>query len=548
MSTSLSSSLHLKYEGLSSYLPNQADRPQQSVCLMTDQNRDLASVSLEIKHPLEFREGLRTLLMLNGLRTQYQPETPELYETYSEWRRGLNPFITPLESTQALYAFLAEHDPTAWLGCDPTVHLNDQGLSFEILDSTGRVYGAISLPNSAISLKEKERKALKKEPIQAHFESMSGLRQNLSMIHEGASLDLVINAQADQLGTEDQGVIDKHLPAPANWQRNFTQLLSATTLELRRVPLSRMDVYNLLNQLRLNADIPKEKKGIRFELVPGKAPVVTIEPWNVRLVGHGGVYQGDQAEVIGIWDRRDLLIFDLLLPYIKGVEVLILGEAQPTFWVLDCGSFTFTLGTMGFRPNNWSRGVLLDLDLPRTQVDEASTTALERALKDLKKVGHLTRQEWDQSGHTLATLRLGIQNGLILPNMAHQTYMLRTLFDGFNPQACLHRNDREERAHALVSAQRVALTVSELPTGEIEVTGVVSEPKTANMPTEPEYAPRFQIKEGAGMRKVGCDCAWMKDREKQKIGPCPHVQALWMQYGLDEAQRRADLKAQPDRI
>jgi hypothetical protein len=50
------------------------------------------------------------------------------------------------------------------------------------------------------------------------------------------------------------------------------------------------------------------------------------------------------------------------------------------------------------------------------------------------------------------------------------------------------------------------------------------------------------------MRKVGCDCAWMKDREKQKIGPCPHVQALWMQYGLDEAQRRADLKAHPERI
>ena len=50
------------------------------------------------------------------------------------------------------------------------------------------------------------------------------------------------------------------------------------------------------------------------------------------------------------------------------------------------------------------------------------------------------------------------------------------------------------------------------------------------------------------MRKVGCDCAWMKDRERQKIGPCPHVVALWVSYARSEAERQADLAAHPERV
>ena len=50
------------------------------------------------------------------------------------------------------------------------------------------------------------------------------------------------------------------------------------------------------------------------------------------------------------------------------------------------------------------------------------------------------------------------------------------------------------------------------------------------------------------MRKVGCDCAWMKDRETQKIGPCPHVVGLWVRYASDEAKRQAEIDAHPERV
>lgn len=559
--------LRLRYAGVSCY---EATAEAQRLCLFTDQRRAgeggaLPTAALTLRRPLAFREGLRTLLELAGLRGAYQPVDAEVYQAYAAWRRGLDPMITPVETTRAFFAFLAEHDPTAWVGCDPTVSLSPNGLSFELLEPEGRVYGALTLKASAY-----EAAAGSATHLCAQVEGGVSLRDGLARLNSATPATLHLGAAPTLAAPGCAGEVEKALPAPLNWQRGYTQLLAATTLSPRRVPLSRMDLYNILQQLRLNADPAKSKTGMRFELVPGRAPSVTLEPWGWRLTGTGGAYRGPRAELIGVWDRRDLIVFDALLPYVQGVEAVILGEAQPTFWVLDCGDFTFTLGVMGFRPNNWSRGLLLDVTLPRpaapqegTQTSDTLSTLDARALSALS-----AHQSAPYSApHTATTLaaalsvtreeaqgalRRLVQGGAARPHMApgssEASFEARELFQGFTAEASRYRNEREALAHALISEGRVRPTISELPTGEVEVQGAVTEPKAAHMASEPTYAPQFQLKEGAGMRKVSCDCAWMKDREKQKVGPCAHVQALWLRYALDEAARAAELAAHPERV
>ena len=563
---STSDSLSLTYRGLSAYQldSRQGDDPQgdiqQRLCLFLDEERQEEGARLRIKSPLLLREGLRSLLELNGLRGIYQPEDAETYEAYSAWRRGLDPQISPINASQAFYDFLAQHDPEAWVGCDPTVTLSSSGLTFELLDPTGRLYGALSFDPSAYELTSdasQESSTQDQSALCAHFEGSVTLREGLSMINHSIPLTLSLGSNPEDVEEGCRGALSKRLPAPKSWQRNYTQLLSSSTLESRRVHLTRMDLYNILQHLRLNSDPPKQKKGIRFELIPGKPPALTLEPWGIRLQSSGEVYRGDRAELIGVWDRRDLLVFDALLPYVDQVEVHILGEAQPTFWMLRCGPMTFTLGSMGFRPNNWSRGLLLDLSLPRASTQDSSTLN-EVIVERLNAQGALSADALQtallESGHVdtqsaaHAALRGAIQAGRVLPDRSTGTLTARRLFNDLDDAQLLYRNEREARAHELVTQGRVHITLGELPTGEVEVKGQVSEPSALEGLSEPMYAPQFQILEGAGMRKLSCDCAWMKDREKQKIGPCPHAQALWLRYSIDEATRLAEIAAHPERV
>ena len=543
--------LTLRYRGVSAV--ERGEGGAQRVCLFTNEADDATTsqrAQLTVRDPLVLREALRILLTLHQPKGSYLPDDPKIYEAYANWRRSLDPTLTSLELTRSFYQFLGEHDPTAWVGCDPTLSLNAAGLAFETLDPTGRVYAAVHLAPSGY---QSEGASL----VSAQFDAGEALQSGLSTLHNGAELKLILGAQEDEVSDEHVGALTKTLPTPVSWQRNLTQLLASSTREMREIPLSRMDLYNILQQLRLNADVPKQKKGIRLELIPGKAPALTLEPWNWRLVGTGGVYRGDRAEVMGVWDRRDLMIFDALLPYVEQAQLYAFGEAQPTFWVLHCGDLTFTLATMGFRPSNWSRGVLLDLSLPRFQVNE---DMLQQAENLLVQAGELTHSELAkqldqlqsvqaQEGVTGKDLvRSLLQTGRARPNILKGTLSPRLLFPGLSPDTLRYRDEREAMGQQLAELGRVSTTISELPTGEIEVQGEVTALPADHLPVEARYAPRFQIKEGAGMRKVGCDCAWMKDRERQKQGPCPHVIALWVKYSTDEAARQAELAAHPERV
>ncbi len=358
------------------------------------------------------------------------------------------------------------------------------------------------------------------------------------------------NPAVDTVPSEYVGEINEYATAPESWLRAYGQLLTASTLKHRSVSLSRMDLYNILRHLRLNADVDGESKSIRFELIPGKAVALTLEPWQFYLTSEASVYRGSRAELIGVWDRRDLFSLQALLPYIENVTLNLLGEAQPAFWTIDCGTCVFTLGIMGFRPSNWSRGILLDIEIPRvfttSDLDTVVLSAISQqsfSLKDLSS--HLAVEISALAPIVRKFIQLGKIHVLFEQN--EQKYVARSLWHCLDWAKEGSNNQRLAKAYELVQQKAVTYTSNVLGSGETEIQSTVKETLSFNQQVA-VYKPQFQLNRDGATRKLSCDCAWMKDRESQKIGPCAHIQALFLQYALDEQQRRIEIENHPELI
>jgi hypothetical protein len=156
---------------------------------------------------------------------------------------------------------------------------------------------------------------------------------------------------------------EEKIDLPPGWLRGFMQIQAAMGLPMRRVSLSVEGVYSLLAWLRRH----REKKGpraIRFELLSGKAPRMVLEPWEQPIDCHGTVYRGPDSEPVRIWGRRRLLALARALPLADGIDVFLLGNGLPSFWMVRMGAMRLVLGLSGWTANDWTRGSSLDMLAP----------------------------------------------------------------------------------------------------------------------------------------------------------------------------------------
>ena len=120
------------------------------------------------------------------------------------------------------------------------------------------------------------------------------------------------------------------------------------------VSLSREAVYS--GSAFLKDKRQKSPRAVRFELLPGSAPAIELEPWEQRIVSHGTIYNGPLTEPIRVWGARRLSALVRLLPLAERFDVLLLGTGLPSFWVAHMGEMQLTLGLSGWTTNDWTRG------------------------------------------------------------------------------------------------------------------------------------------------------------------------------------------------
>jgi hypothetical protein len=132
-------------------------------------------------------------------------------------------------------------------------------------------------------------------------------------------------------------------------------LQSAMSLPMRRVPLSREGLYNVLAWLKRHK-ARRSPRALRFELTPGQPVNLVLEPWEQRIVLHSTPYAGPRSEFIRTWGRDRLRALARLLPLAEGAEVYLLGTGLPSFWVVHMGELRLTLGLSGWTANDWTSG------------------------------------------------------------------------------------------------------------------------------------------------------------------------------------------------
>jgi hypothetical protein len=252
---------------------------------------------------------------------------------------------------------LSANDPAlfrALVPCDPVVTVAPDVVFFECFSKDESSYGCLSLDRDALRGAGDAGLGTTNVdyslPLYEHFQGLRSYRPTR----------LLVDPSGFEVRVAGRGEIrEEKIDLPASWLRGFGNLSAAMGLPARRVELPVEVVYALLTYLVRH----REKGGprsLRFRLEPGRAPVLTLDPWGVQIASRGAAYAGERAEEIKVWGRRRLLVLARLLPIAESIEVHLLGSGMPSLWIVRAGELRFTLGLSGWTANDWAGGASID--------------------------------------------------------------------------------------------------------------------------------------------------------------------------------------------
>ncbi len=499
------------------------------LALMTTLDRAEVGLTGVVRDPVRLREALSALHAIVSSDLRYKPKDRTAYLAFQRQRRQASGQSTAA-AQRAWFDWLARNDPTAWLLLDPLVSVHADGVIFEVFSKDEGTYAQLFVDRSALDLDEEPRSGT------TNIDFSKDLFEAVQRMRSYRTTRLDIGPAALAVSTDDAEVVEKKTTVPDSWLRGLLQVQSAAALTRTTVGLAPIDLYNLLRQLRLNADVKREGRAIRFELVPGETPRLVLEPWETVLECGAAPYAGRKAEIVKVWGRRRLMLLRRWLPFVEQVDVHLMGSGLPTFWVLRSGPFALTLGLTGFTSSDWGRALALDVLLPRepetgedaaralvhlAESPDATPTALGEALG------------W-KAPRVLAALQAACRDGLAIKDLATGRVRIRPLTERpIDLGRLQHRNPTERVARDLVATKdAVKISKEDLVHGVgLEVTGRVTVAAEKR-----EYRPQVLLDGEGRVRKADCTCAGFR-KHRLKEGPCAHLVALRLAHAAREKRR-----------
>ena len=486
-----------------------------------------------VKDPLLLREALSVLHAVVKSDFRYVPRDRTAYLAYQRMRQQASA-LSLWEAQRAYVDWLSRNDPLAFMILDPIVSVHPDEVAFEVFSKDEGSYAKLSVESSAL---ERSGDAVVHGTTNIDFSD--ALWSGVQRMRSYRETRLEIGRDAVALATAGAPeVLEKKVTVPDSWLRGFLQVQSAGTLPRTVARLSPIDLYNVLRHLRMHGDLKKGGRGIRVELVPGEAPRLVLEPWEVVIKTTAGPFAGRTPQVVRIWGRRRLTLLARLLPFVEHVDLHLLGSGLPSFWVLRAGAVTFTLALSGFTSANWAQAVSFDLLLPRRATADA---ALEKVGKHLAKVWVAAAADIAAAvklppPQVLEALQVGCQRGLFMFDVAREAYRYRPLTgEPLDPARFEFRNDRERRAHDLCAEKGAVKIVTE---NRIHGEGVELTGKVAVLSDKREYRPALLIDDEGRVKKAECTCAFFR-KHQLKEGPCEHLAALRLAEAREEQRKKA---------
>lgn len=520
-----------------------AEDGKTTVALFGNVHRSEVRGGGKIKDPLRFREALSTLHDVVQSDFRYVPKDRTAYMAYTRLKKA-SAGLDLWEAQRAYVDWLQRNDPLAFALLDPIVSVHPDEIFFEVFSKDEGSYAKLGVDTSALDADA--------SPVfgTTNIDFSDELFGGVQRMRSYRETRLAVATEGVKLATQGvPEVLEKKVRVPDAWLRGFLQVQSAGTLPRTVFRLAPIDLYNVLRHLRLNADVPTTSaagakaarprrggRGMRIELVPGEAPRLVLEPWEVVIPTTAGVFTGTRPEVVRIWGRRRLMLLRRLLPFAESIDVHLLGSGLPSFYVLRAGAFTFTLGLSGFTSANWAQAVSFDLLLPR----KADSAAAERVTAHLAKSWSATapaiaKATGLSAAETLEALQVGCQQGKLMFDVAREVYRHRPLTgEPLDPSRFEFRNARERRAHDLCAQKGAVRIASE---NRIHGVGLELTGKITVAADKREYRPELLLDDEGRVKKAECTCAFFR-KHQLKEGPCEHLVALRLFEAREEAKRR----------
>src|SRR5690606_29229869 len=243
---------------------------------------------------------------------------------------------------------------------DPIVGVDEHGLSIEVFSADESAYARLLFKSGAAY------QAQAKTDGTTYISIDEALLRGIGRMRSYRTTTLEIGPGSAEGG--GAGISERDIRVPLRWIRAFGQVQAATTLPAREFELAPIDLYNVLLTLRMRK-AKTSPRALRYELVPGEAPRLVLEPWDLVVEGTGPAYQGASPIVVRTWGRNRLATLARLLPHTKSVKVRLVGAGLPAYYVLDLGDCELTLALSGWTDSGWAGIATFDL-LVAGEVDE----------------------------------------------------------------------------------------------------------------------------------------------------------------------------------
>ena len=445
---------------------------------------------------------------------------------------------------------LSRNDPELFrhlVPCDPVVTVADDVILFEAFSKDESAYGCLSVDRGALRGGDAGRGTTNVDYSLALYEHFQPLRSYRStrLLVDPSGFEVKVDAREDYR--------EEKIDLPPTWLRGFAELQAAMTLPSRKVELPVEAVYAILAHLKRH----REKTGprsIRFQLTPGKPPVLVLDPWGVTIACHGpslddgglvtmgaammgGSAQGpyrsppvittasagplwvDGPQEIKVWGRRRLFALARVLPICDRVEVRLLGSGLPSIWIAHMGEMRFVLALSGWTANDWSSGGNLALLAGAAPTDARIMSVVQEKLFGAQ---HATADELSEAAGqsrevTLSSLHELCKHGQAIYDFASGCYRYREVMPFALSEAVLGPDHPELSAgQAMARGKRVKIVREEAVSGERRLY-VFNAGEALGV--------EAVIDADGVLKSAKCSCSF-HFKNKLRAGPCRHVIAL----------------------
>lgn len=457
---------------------------------------------------------------------------------------------------------LARSDPELFrhlVPCDPVVTVAPDVVFFECFSRDESSYGCLSVDRDAF--KGAQDAGLGTTNIDyslalyEHFQALRSYRPTRLLV-DPTGFEVAVEGRADYR--------EEKIDLPPSWLRGFGQLQAAMCLPCRRVEVPVEVVYSILAYLGRH----RERTGprsLRFQLTPGKPPVIVLDPWGVAIPcrgvtydeGAAGAAQGRGAgglgpyragpgarppevtEEIKVWGRRRLFALARLLPLAERIEVRLLGSGLPSLWIVFLGEMRFVLALSGWTANDWTSGSHLDAVVGALAPDEAMTAAVVRHLEKVQRAsyGEIAASFGAPDSALRAALHLAARQGQVVYDHAAQWYRFRPVMPVALSDALIGPEPPELAEGRRIAEGAVEIAREEHLSGARRVLVAKARGTSCELLLDADGA----------IQKAKCSCSYFY-KNRLRAGPCRHLIAVKLHLaGRDAAPRPSRPAEEPPR-